>query len=159
MKKLTNLPEFAIYPDMSQLGMLLCKTDQTVTDLHSILKLQDLPEDEMKILGKKINECDRVVIRLKSLPGMSGNASIMVLERNLNFIKTFLKDRIGLTVKSYNLILIDNVLSEVDVIDTSEVQPSGLNVAAGTIIETVEPSVFYRGKKLHTAKVITYKHS
>lgn len=159
MKKLMNLPEFAITPEAGQMGMLLLRTDQTVADLHSILKLQDLPEDDLKSLGKKINECDRAVQRLKSLPGMTGNASVIILERNLNFIKTFLQDRLGITVTGYNQILIDNVISEVDVIGTTEDQPAGWSVPNGTIIETVEPTVFYKGKRLNTAKVITYKQA
>jgi hypothetical protein len=156
-KVLKDSQEFSFDDGLGKMSMLLLNISETASEIFGILKLQDISENEIKNLAKKINDSDRSIQRIKTDPHNAGNSSVNILERNLNNIKLFLKVNLQIEITVYTGKKIDDWVKEVEVKHVDNRQPASGGVEDGTIIDTIEPTVVYKGKILAVAKVIVFR--
>ncbi len=151
--ELKLLPEFEISYDNIYFEYLAILSS-LVAETHSITKQQDIPNEDVKSVARSVNNIEKVLLKLSNDKACRDNPWIKVISRDLNKTKRFLDDTFGITIQSFNGKLIDDYIDDVEVVArTSDIDDSPPN---RTIVETVEPSVFYHGKTLAVAKVIVY---
>jgi hypothetical protein len=155
--KLKDLPEFEIKLDIIQFGSLFLGITKALNDLQFILKLHDLSETDVKNLGKRVNDCERALQRMKTESGVTSNPNLSMIERNLINIKRFLDENLQVTIVNYTGNPIDAHFADVDIIDTTDLNDSVYSIENKMICDTVEPTVYYKNKLLGRAKVIVFK--
>jgi len=151
--ELRLLPEFEInYGDIY--SDYLTILSGLVAETHSITKQQDIPNEDVTSFARSLNNIEKVMLKLNNDKDCGNNPWLKVIARDLNKIKRFLEDTFGIIIQSYNGKLIDDYIDDVEVVArTNDIADSPPN---RTIVETIEPSVFYHGKPLAVAKVIVY---